>query len=334
MEASPATPGEEIPPASPAAGGASPCALPRTLTALPARVVCVRCGYLLRGLSPAAHCPECGLDIATSLEPVRLHAENPRPTRRVRAGAILLALGGIGAALLAVATTAASLSGTSELVGVILVIVGWAVLPALTLGGTLLVTTPIAWPDVARAERARKRARALTLLGTLLLPVGALIIFVGLELGPPWLHLVTVAAALLAWTGALTAVLGLVRHAGSRLGTSRVTSPCRAARTLLWLAQGGVLAATVLALLPADGLMEALERIGHYLRIMLGALLALGAAGVFIAVACWRLARSSRAAGRVASELETGTSEAGSVPLWGTASRAPWRAADRAPPAG
>ena len=46
--------------------------------ALPTDVPCVRCFYNLRGLMPSGACPECGLSIASSLDPSRLVFADPR----------------------------------------------------------------------------------------------------------------------------------------------------------------------------------------------------------------------------------------------------------------
>jgi hypothetical protein len=53
-------------------------------------VPCRRCGYNLRGLSPAGRCPECGQSIADSLIGDALHVADPAWLRQVVGGAWLI----------------------------------------------------------------------------------------------------------------------------------------------------------------------------------------------------------------------------------------------------
>jgi len=51
---------------------------------------CVRCGYLLRGLSPVGRCPECGTDVALSLREPTLATASDEYLRSLRRGLSLV----------------------------------------------------------------------------------------------------------------------------------------------------------------------------------------------------------------------------------------------------
>ena len=54
---------------------------------------CLRCGYDLRGLDPASHCPECGLSVSFTLNPpAALCAAPPEWVRTLAIGAALFLL--------------------------------------------------------------------------------------------------------------------------------------------------------------------------------------------------------------------------------------------------
>ncbi|MCC6360529.1 MAG: hypothetical protein IT450_17460 [Phycisphaerales bacterium] len=56
-------------------------------------VLCLGCGYMLRGLNPAGACPECGQPIAQSLGPANLCDLDSQWLRRVRRGLRVVAGG-------------------------------------------------------------------------------------------------------------------------------------------------------------------------------------------------------------------------------------------------
>ncbi len=105
-------------------------------------ILCVHCGYNLRGLTSEGRCPECGGAIADSMRGELLRFADIEWLTRLRLGAalklwaitvaILLAMGGG-----AIAIARGSLPGTLGL-GVILSLVG----PALGLWGTWCITAP------------------------------------------------------------------------------------------------------------------------------------------------------------------------------------------------
>jgi amino acid transporter len=64
----------------------APAHPPTLPDAVPDKIACARCAYILAGLPPAGSCPECGLPVAESFSIRHLRFADPDYRRRIHAG--------------------------------------------------------------------------------------------------------------------------------------------------------------------------------------------------------------------------------------------------------
>jgi hypothetical protein len=171
---------------------------------------CCRCGYNLRGLAPAEHCPECALLVRDSLVGGNLRYADWRWLGKVRLGLLLLliAVGGVCASVLLFAAaiviggfTGLDSGSASEAIAIsALVVVTASIVPGFF--GILLLT----WREPAERPgwpaRARRWARGL--MWTLMVLGGTTALFSGPSFVPaflrygasPWLIIADIVVAL------------------------------------------------------------------------------------------------------------------------------------------
>ncbi len=99
---------------------------------MPEDVVCLRCGYPLRGLDESGDCPECGAAIGRSLRGNLLQFSSPSYVATLHRGVFLIVAGIAGQAILIALTSAFAASLQSNIgldsVGIALsatILVGW-----------------------------------------------------------------------------------------------------------------------------------------------------------------------------------------------------------------
>ncbi|MFG0251677.1 MAG: hypothetical protein ACF8NJ_02250 [Phycisphaerales bacterium JB038] len=144
---------------------AAPAQTDRVSSQVTADLVCLSCGYNLRGLDPAGQCPECGTLIERSQGPALLRYSAPRYLRAVRWGIRLACLGlvlllGINVLMLLPVVTASSL-GIVSVVFELLYALLCALTATLIAAGWCLLGA--AEPSRAGGERQERNARRLRL---------------------------------------------------------------------------------------------------------------------------------------------------------------------------
>lgn len=148
---------------------------PRQPSSVGDDVLCLGCGYMLRGLDPAGACPECGQAIARSLGPAHLCDLDSQWLRRVRRGLRLVA----GGLLLLIVLPLAVLSAMINYGLAHDLLLATVLAPtALLFVGLLLCCQRAVTPDqVGVIRRARQKLRfRIILLGTTIGVVAGLFI--------------------------------------------------------------------------------------------------------------------------------------------------------------
>lgn len=210
-----------------------------------ASLLCIRCGYCLRGLVPSGVCPECALPIADSLAHRRLGLSSPSYLATLRTGAMLaiVAMAGlvISGFLRWPAPARFVAFGTQPAFVWLDVAAG-----ALLIGGTWMLT--IDDPGLHPKDQARPNKRAMrgAAIGLLVLAVASALASVNLLPALPraggspatvsiFAMILPVIRALVELAAWLTLATGLVNY--SRWLAVRVPDPklLGAAHTMAWL---------------------------------------------------------------------------------------------------
>lgn len=192
-------------------------------------VLCLGCGYLLRGLSTNGACPECGLPVARSLSPDRLSDLDDDWLVRVRRGFMLVFTG--MCMLVVLPITAALIQDIAAAARRSLITLAIAVAASVMFVGVFVAASPHARLDeYERIRRMRSRLRLLVCL----VPVpffGLITLIVGL--GWPvsreiWVLAAAVILLLFAATRAYFAWTGFLFERGStdlQIGSSVAPQP-------------------------------------------------------------------------------------------------------------
>ncbi|MBN2446013.1 MAG: hypothetical protein JXO22_04775 [Phycisphaerae bacterium] len=170
---------------------------------------CTRCGYILRGLSVAGKCPECGLDVVLSIGEYDLASATPAWLRRMRRGLRLLLtaayLAGLGVAALLVAALATFAQMVSQPSPIFFLMVISPMLLAMLaplpgMAGVLFIAAPN--PAEPENNNVRREARlALVWLGLCL--IGVLCTACATAMSA------YIAPVVVAWIGGLAVFLGI-----------------------------------------------------------------------------------------------------------------------------
>ncbi|NLF31380.1 MAG: hypothetical protein GX591_10920 [Planctomycetes bacterium] len=142
---------------------------------LPAELPCVSCGYTLRGLMTDGRCPECGTDLAASLDPRLLRFAPPAYVRTLAMGLLVIFGGGslcfIATLVLTILVQTLAEGPREQGLGIATMVSGLVATCLMGILGTWLLTTPDpeSWDEPLLSARRTTRVVVPLLLGYLLL---------------------------------------------------------------------------------------------------------------------------------------------------------------------
>jgi len=221
----------------------TPTAPPSLGDVLSIDLMCVHCGYNLRGLSPSGLCPECGHAIADSTRGDRLCFADPKWLARVRHGTSLklsqVAIWFLGGVLAAVATAVLSKQGA-----IVVVLVGFLAELCALLGSFSITTQE---PRISLQEDPVTLRRAVRVMASAAF-LGAVLELPGQYVGGFSASLVAVVSVVLRFLG-LGAIAGewvYLRRLARRLPDTKLV---RSATAVLWAVPICTVAVVVMVLL-------------------------------------------------------------------------------------